>query len=74
MTHNSILDELHAIRRQLLAQFNGNMAAYLQEAQVRLEASDRPIAHRMQRTIRGTGAMKLSELTIESPVLPPGDR
>ena len=56
MTHNAILDELHAIRRQLLAKYDGDTAAYLRDAQARLEASGRPIAHRTQRTIRCTGS------------------
>ena len=52
MSRNAILEELHAARRKLLAQYGGDTAAYLRDAQARLEASGRPIAHRKQRTIR----------------------
>ena len=51
MTRNAILDELHAARRQILAEYAGDTAAYLRDAQNRLEASGRPIAQRQQRTI-----------------------
>ena len=51
MTRNPILDELHAARRLILADYDGNTAAYLRDAQKRLEASGRPIAHCEQRTI-----------------------
>ena len=60
----NILDELHAARRKVLADYNGDIAAYLRDAQARLEASGRPIAHREQRTIRCTGAAKSGELAI----------
>ena len=74
MTRNAILDELHAVRRQLLAKYKGNTAAYLRDAQARLEASGRPIAHRKQRTIRCTGAAKSGEFVVDSQSSPPGDR
>jgi hypothetical protein len=74
MTHNAILDELHAARRKLLEDYDGNTAAYLRDAQARLEASGRPIAHRKQRTIRCTGAAKSSELAVENQSSPPRDR
>jgi len=67
MTCNAILDELHAARRTILAQYDGDMAAYLRDAQTRLEASGRPIAQRKQRTIRCAGAT-------ESGVVPRHDR
>jgi hypothetical protein len=74
MTRNAILDELHAARQKLLANYNGDTAAYLRDAQTRLEASGRPIAHRKQRTIRCTGAAKSGELAVENHASPPGDR
>ena len=74
MTRNAILDELHAARRKLLADCNGDTAAYLRDAQARLEASGRPIAHREQRTIRCTGAAKSRELAMDNQSSPPGDR
>ena len=50
MTQNPILDELHAARRKILADYNGDTAAYLRDAQLRLEASGRPIWQGKQRT------------------------
>lgn len=52
MSANPILDELHATRRAILAQYSGDVAAYLRDAQVRLLASGRPLAQMTQRTIR----------------------
>ena len=49
MTQNPILDELHAARRKILADYNGDTAAYLRDAQLRLEASGRPIWQGKQR-------------------------
>ena len=74
MTRNAILDELHAARRKLLADYNGDTAAYLRDAQARLEASGRPIAHRKQRTIRCSGAAKSGDLPVENLSSPPAER
>lgn len=74
MTRNPILDELHEIRRQMLAEYHGDLSAYLRDAQARLEASGRPIAKLKQRTIRCTGAAKSRELAVENQSSPPGDR
>jgi hypothetical protein len=67
---NAILDELHAARRQLLEQYHGDTAAYLRDAQARLESSGRPIARRPQKTIRGSRTAKSTEETVESPSSP----
>ena len=74
MSRNPILDELHAVRRQLLEKYQGDTAAYLRDAQARLEASGRRIAHRKPRTIRCTGAAKSGVPPMESNSSPPGDR
>ncbi len=50
MTSNKILEELHAARRKILTDCNGDTAAYLRDAQKRLEASGRPIWQGKQRT------------------------
>ena len=47
---NPVLEELHAARRKLLADWNGNTEAYLRDAQARLEKSGRPIWQGKQRT------------------------
>ena len=74
MTRNAILEELHATRRKILADYNGDTAAYLRDAQARLEASGRPIWQGKQRTIRCTGAAKSGELAVDNQSSPPGDR
>jgi hypothetical protein len=74
MSNNAILDELHAIRRDLLAKYDGDTAAYLRDAQLRLEASGRPIAHREQRTIRGAAATSATKSTIENRSAPVVER
>ncbi len=66
MTRNAILDELHAARRKRLADWDGDTAAYIQDAQTRLEASGCPIAHRKQRTLRCTDAAKSGEAQVEN--------
>ena len=61
MTHNEILDEPHATRRKILADYDGDVSAYLRDAQKRLEASGRTIWRGEQRTIRCDGAAKSDE-------------
>ena len=66
-SRHTILDELHAARRRILTDYNGDTAAYLHDAKARLEASGRPIESRRQRTIQCTGVAKSSESAVESP-------
>ena len=47
---NPVLEELHAARRKILADWNGDTLAYLKDAQSRLEKSGRPIWQGKQRT------------------------
>ena len=49
---NPVLEELHAARRKILADWNGATDAYLRDAQKRLEQSSRPIWQGKQRTIK----------------------
>jgi len=72
-THNTILEELHATRRKILADYNGDTAAYLRDAQARLEASGRPIWQGKQRTIRCTGAAKSGGIEVDNLSSPPRD-
>ena len=74
MTRNTILDELHAARRKILADYNGDTSAYLRDAQSRLEASGRLIWQGKQRTIRCNGASKSSVSEVENLSSPPADR
>jgi hypothetical protein len=62
MTHNAILAELHAARRRILAQYQGDTAAYLRDAQARLEASGRSIVQREQRVIQSAKTAKSGEV------------
>ncbi|MEX0718915.1 MAG: hypothetical protein WD066_20140 [Planctomycetaceae bacterium] len=74
MTRNPLLDELHAARRKILADYDGDTAAYLGDARKRLEASGRPIAACKQRTIRRTAAAKQGDAGTANQPLPTGDR
>ncbi len=74
MTRNPILDELHAARKKILADCQGDTTAYLKDAQVRLEASGRPIWQGRQRTIRCNGAAKSGDLAVGDLSSPPADR
>ena len=66
MTRNAILDELHAARRKLLAEYGGDTAAYLRDAQARLESSGRPIAKLKQRTIRCADTANPDKLALDN--------
>ena len=74
VARNEILDELHAARRKILDDYNGDTAAYLRDAQARLEASGRPVWRGKQRTIRCSGAAKSGELPVENSSSPPAER
>jgi hypothetical protein len=51
---NPVLEELHAARRKILADWNGATDAYLRDAQKRLEQSSRPIWQGKQLTFSRT--------------------
>lgn len=50
MARNPILDEIHAAREQLLAQYDGDVHAYVEDARKRALRSGRAIATAKQRT------------------------
>ncbi len=52
---NAILRELHTTRDEILAEFGGDLGAYIQSAVRRAQASGHPRAHRQQFSVR-TGA------------------
>jgi len=56
MARNPILEEIYAARELLLAEYKGDVHAYIQAARERALASGRPIAVPKQRTKRCTGA------------------
>lgn len=52
MKPNPVLDELYQARAAIIAEYNGDVAAYLRDAQRRLVASGRPISEIKQRSLR----------------------
>ena len=51
MSRNPILDELHAVREQLLAAAGDDLHRYVEEARARALASGRPIAEPRRRRL-----------------------
>ena len=74
MVRNPILDEIYAARDKLLADFNGDVHAYIQDARERALASGRPIASLKQRTNRSVEATEWRGLPMENQPSPSGDR
>jgi hypothetical protein len=58
MKSNPILEELYAARAEIMAEYKGNLGAYLRDAAKRSNALDHPVAKIKQRTIRCTEAAK----------------
>lgn len=73
MIKNPILDELHAVRQQLLADAGGTLDALVDRLQTEEKESDRP-RFKPRRTNRCTGAAKSGELAVEPQSSPPSDR
>jgi hypothetical protein len=73
MNKNPILDELHAVREQLLADAGGTLDALVDRLQAEEQESDRP-RFNPRRTNQCTGAAKTGELAMEDHSSPPGDR
>ena len=74
MSNNQILEELYAVRRQIMNEHGDNLTAYLHSQFERLKASGHPIANIKQRTIRCTGAAKPAVSGMQSQSSPPRDR
>lgn len=73
MTKNSILDELHAVREQLLADAGGTLSGLVAKIQADQKASGRTI-RKSRRTIRCNRAAKSGGLEMENLSSPPRDR
>ena len=73
MTANPILEELYAVRRQIMSEHGNDLTGYLHTEFERLKASGHPIAKIQQRTIRCTGAATSGELPVENQSSPPSD-
>ena len=72
MTKNPILDGLHTVREQLLAEAGGTLDALVDRLQAEELQSDRP-RFKSRRTKRCTGAAKSGESAVENLSSPPGD-
>jgi hypothetical protein len=66
-----ILDELHAVREQMLAESGGTLAGLVARLQAEQAASGRTI-RKTRRTIPGTGAAKSVSSTVEGHSSQPG--
>jgi hypothetical protein len=65
MTKNPILDELHAIREQLLADSGGTLDALVDRLQTEERDSDRP-QYEARRTRQCPGAAKSDEIAADN--------
>lgn len=71
MTNNPILDELHAVREQLLADAGGSLDALVARLQAEEQKSDRPRFVR-QKTVHCTSAAKSDDRAAENRSSPAG--
>lgn len=71
-TRNPILDELHAVREQLLADAGGTLDALVDRLQAEERRSEHP-RYTTRRTSRSTIAPDLAELEVENQSSP-GER
>ena len=67
MTNNSILQELYAVRAEIMAEYGNDLGAYLRDAAQRNRDSDHPVAQIKQRTVRCTGVANSSISAMENP-------
>jgi len=72
MTKNPILDELHAVREQLLIAAGGTLDALVDRLQAEEQQSDRP-RFKSRRTKRCIEATKPGKIEVEDLSSPPGD-
>ena len=73
MAKNPILNELHAVREQLLADAGGTLDALVDRLQAEEQQSNRP-RFKPRQTNQRTGAAKSTASALESQPSPPGDR
>jgi hypothetical protein len=73
MTKNPILDELHAVRRQLLAEAGGSLDALLDRLQAEEQKSTRP-RFSLQRTNGHAGTKSSGAKARENQSALPGER
>jgi hypothetical protein len=73
MTNNPILDELHAVREQLLADAGGTLDALVDRLQAEEQDSARS-RYKSRRTNRSSGAANSGELPADNLSSLPGER
>jgi hypothetical protein len=73
MTKNPILDELHAVREELLADAGGTLDALVDRLQAEERVSVRP-RFRPGQSDQCAGVTKSGEAAVENQLSPPGDR
>jgi len=73
MARNPILEEIYAARETLLADYQGDVHAYVLDARERALASGRPIAVPNDQIRRGAGAADAHVFAVETHSLPPGE-
>ncbi len=66
MSANPILEELYAVRRQIMSEHGNDLSGYLHTEFERLKASGHPIAQIKQRTLRCPGAAEAGVLGAET--------
>ena len=74
MAFNPILEEIYAAREKLLAEHNGDVHAYVQDARQRALASGRPIAAASQRTTSCAKSAQMGVSEMANQASAPGDR
>ncbi len=72
-TRNPILDELHAVREQLLADAGGTLDALVDRLQANERRSDHP-RFQTRRSSPSTAAENVAESEVENQSSPPGER
>ena len=65
MSVNPILEEIHQIRAQIMANHGDNLSTYFRAELVRLKASGHPVVQIQQRTIRCIGTSLRDVSTID---------
>ena len=71
---NPILSEIYDVRRQILAEHENDLHAYLQAELERAKADGHPIAKIRQRSIRHTGPARTGRVAVGGESSSPDDR
>jgi len=74
MPANPILEELYAVRRNIMVEHGDDLSAYLHAEFERLKAAGHPIADMKQRSLRCTKAARPVEVARDNQASPHGDK